>query len=194
MRYVIAIGALMLVWFTSCEDTNRVYEENMDIPAQVWNKDHLVEFQFDIADTLLYYNFVVNLRHTTFYPNSNLWLMVYTTYPDGTEQEQRLQLNLANENGEWEGSCTGDICDVKHFIQQNAYFNQTGTYKLAFEQIMRTDDLTDILAFGLRVEKAGPRDLNKTVAKPNAADTTAVNVGDSSAAKGGDSSFMDTVR
>ncbi len=158
--YGIILLACTLLW-AGCKEDNHVFEEHQDIPGQVWNKDHQVGFSFDITDTTQYYNFIVNLRHTTFYPNSNLWVMVYTTYPDGTQQEQRLQLILADEAGKWEGSCTGDICMVSHFIQQKAYFNQAGTYKLAFEQIMRTDDLKDILAFGLRVEKAGPMDMGK---------------------------------
>lgn len=152
MRYIMIL-AMAMVCFTSCDDQNRVYEENQDIPNKIWNKDHLVEFSFEVADTTERYNIIVNLRHTNYYLNSNLWVMVYTTYPDGSEQQQRLELSLANEKGEWFGECTGDICLVQQYIQRNAILNQVGTYKLAFEQIMRTDDLAEVLAFGLRVEK-----------------------------------------
>lgn len=145
--------AMALVLFASCDDANKIFEETQDLPNQVWNKDHMVEYSFDIADTTQHYNIVVNLRHTNYYETSNLWLMVYTTYPDGNQQEQRLELTLADGNGEWFGKCTGDICNVQQFIQQKVYFNQMGTYKLVFEQIMRTDELKDVLAFGLRVEK-----------------------------------------
>lgn len=154
MRYLMILVAVATVALVGCEDPAKVYEENKDIPGQVWNKDHMVAFDFDITDTTQHYDIIVNLRHTTFYPNSNMWVMVYTTYPDGTEQEQRLELTMADEKGEWFGECTGDICNVQQYIQQRAYLNQTGTYKLAFEQIMRTDDLKDVLAFGLRVERS----------------------------------------
>ncbi len=151
LAFLMIVAASMLV---GCDDPTKVFEENHDIPNQVWNKDHMVEFSFDISDTTQFYDILVNLRHTTFYPNSNLWVMVYTTYPNDTVQQQRLQLTLADEKGQWFGDCTGDICTVQQYIQQRVFFNQVGTYKLAFEQIMRTDDLADILAFGLRVEVA----------------------------------------
>ncbi|CAN5420570.1 hypothetical protein BH09BAC1_BH09BAC1_00660 [soil metagenome] len=152
MRYLMMF-ALAAVLLSGCDDPNRVFEVSKDLPNQVWNKDHMVDFEFDIEDTVQRYNIIVNVRHTNFYEKSNLWVMVYTTYPDATEQEQRLELSLADENGEWFGKCTGDICDIQQFIQQNVMFNQIGTYKLKFEQIMRMDDLKDVLAFGLRVEK-----------------------------------------
>jgi len=151
------ILAMALVLFTSCDDQNRVFEESQDIPNRTWNKDQMLEFSFDVADTTERYNIIVNLRHTNYYVNSNLWVMVYTTYPDGSEQQQRLELSLANEKGEWFGECTGDICLVQQYIQRNAILNQAGTYKLVFEQIMRTDDLAEVLAFGLRVETVGEK-------------------------------------
>lgn len=154
MRYLAILMLVLTSFLVGCDDPVKIYEQSHDIPNQTWNKDHLVEFAFDITDTTQHYDIIVNLRHTTFYPNSNMWVMVYTTYPDGTEQEQRLELTMADEKGKWFGECTGDICYVQQYIQQRAYFNQTGTYKLAFEQIMRTDDLKDIMAFGLRVEIA----------------------------------------
>lgn len=154
MRYLMLLMLVAASVLVGCDDPTKLYEANHDIPGQVWNKDHLVEFDFDIADTMQHYDIIVNLRHTTFYPNSNLWVMVYTTYPDGTEQEQRLELTMADEKGQWFGDCTGDICNVQQFIQRNVVFNQVGTYKLVFEQIMRTDDLADVMAFGLRVEVA----------------------------------------
>lgn len=157
MKHLVwAVVLLSTILLMGCDDPAKVYEENQDIPAQVWNKDSRFEFSFDIVDTSQYYIILANLRHTTFYPNSNLWLMAYTTYPDGTKQEQRLELTLADEQGQWHGACTGDICNLQQFIQKKAYFEQPGTYTIAFEQIMRTDDLKDVLAIGLRVEKGGP--------------------------------------
>ena len=152
LTIMLCATSLLALW--GCDDPARIYEENRDIPNQVWNKDHMVEFSFDITDTTKFYTILVNLRHTNFYPQSNLWLMAYTTYPDGTKQEQRLELTLADEKGQWHGSCTGDICDLQQYIQQKAYFNKLGTYKLSFEQIMRTDNLENILSIGLRVEVA----------------------------------------
>lgn len=149
---------LLAMLVVSC-DGSRVYEDNTDLPDNIWQKDNKVAFQFDITDTSERYNILVNLRHTNFYPFSNLWLMAYTTYPDGDDLEpERLQLQLSDKDGKWYGECIGDICDLQQYIQTNVRFDQVGQYTIAFEQIMRSKDvpvienLPAIMAIGLRVE------------------------------------------
>lgn len=158
MRQFMVLISLLLVTisFSGC-DPNRVYEKNIDIPDYVWNLDNRVIFEVPIEDTTQVYNLYVNVRHTDFYPFSNLWVLVTTTFPDGETLEQRLNLELANKEGKWYGDCLGDICDVQLILQENAYFNQTGTYTFAFDQIMRTDDLPAVMSMGLRIEEAGTR-------------------------------------
>lgn len=155
IRYMVIMFLLFLMAALSGCDEGKVYEENKEITDYIWNQDDKKSFAFEITDTTQRYNVLTNIRHTTFYPNSNIWLMAYTTYPDGTEQEQRLQLLLAEPSGKWYGECAGEICDVQQFIQQNVRFNQVGTYAIAFEQIMRTDNLPGVMAIGLRVEQVG---------------------------------------
>ncbi len=156
---MLMITVALLAVLAGC-DSSRVYEQNETIPGNMWQKENRIAFQFEITDTTLRYNVLVNLRHTNFYPFSNLWVMAYTTYPDGENLEpERLQLQLADTDGKWYGECIGDICDLQQYIQTNVRFSQTGTYKIAFEQIMRSKDvpvienLPAIMAVGLRVEK-----------------------------------------
>jgi len=143
-----------LLFLSSC-DTNRVYEENTDIPKYIWNLDFKPAFNVSIADTSLLYNIYVNVRHTKFYPNSNLWMLITTQFPDGKKSEKRVELTLAGKEGKWLGDCLGDICDIKLPIQQNAFFDQPGNYSFQYAQIMRTDNLPFVMSLGLRIEKAG---------------------------------------
>lgn len=152
----VALLALMMV---SCNN-NIVYSEQKEISDFIWDRSEVVEFKFDIADTAQRYNIITDIRHTNFYVFSNLWVMVYTTYPDGTQLEpERLQLTLADVDGRWYGDCAGDICDLENYIQQNVRFEQAGTYTISFEQIMRSKDvpvlerLPGIMALGLSLEK-----------------------------------------
>jgi gliding motility-associated lipoprotein GldH len=150
------------LWAVYSCNPNRVYEKNIDIPGYNWDIKNKLTYKANITDTNFIYRISVNVRHTNFFQFSNLWLMVYTTFPDGELQSQRVQLPLANKDGKWHGDCLGDICDLNVTIQERAYFNQTGTHTFTFEQIMRDkeiniDYLPAIMAMGLRIDKVGER-------------------------------------
>lgn len=155
LRYFFGISLLLLAGFTSSCDPNRVYEENKDIPDYQWKYDNIVEFPISIKDTSSLYNIYVNVRHTHFYPYRNLWLKVHTKFPEGKQMEKRVDIELANKEGKWYSNCAGDICDYQVAIQENAYFNQKGTYKIELEQNMRQNPLPGIMDMGIRVEKTG---------------------------------------
>lgn len=153
----IIIAFIIVAAVASC-NPNRVFEKNTDIPNNVWDKEFKPEFEFEITDTNLVYSLSVNVRHTNFYQFNNLWVMAYTTFPDGKTISSRVELPLADKDGKWHGDCLGDICDANILIQEKALFNQLGKYKLTFEQIMRNkslnlDQLPSIMAIGLKVEK-----------------------------------------
>ena len=150
------IFGICLFAFSAC-DSKRVYEENIDIPSYNWNLDFKPAFNVPIKDTSLLYNIFVNVRHTTYYPNSNLWILITTQFPDGNKLEKRVNLDLADKEGKWYGDCLGDICDAQVQIQQNAFFNQPGNYSFRFAQIMRTDNLPLVMSVGLRVEKVSEK-------------------------------------
>jgi len=156
MKCIRWLSFLLVIGLTGC-DTKRVYEENTDIPKYIWNLDFKPEFTVNIIDTTLLYNIYVNVRHTKFYPNSNLWIFITTQFPDGKKMEKRVELTLADKEGRWQGDCLGDICDIQLPIQQNAFFETPGNYTFQFAQIMRTDNLPFVMSMGLRVEKAGAK-------------------------------------
>ena len=149
----------LLFLFTSC-DPDRVFDENEKIPDSIWNKDFTPEFTANVEDTSLLYNVYINIRHTSFYQWRNLWILVTTTFPDGQVFDKKVALELANKEGKWYGDCLGDICDLQIPIQEKAYFDQSGEYTFKLQQIMRTDNLPLVMSIGLRIEKAGDRELS----------------------------------
>jgi len=84
--------AIIGLW--SC-NPNRVYEKNIDIKDNVWDKDVKTSYTVDIEDTTQHYDVYVNIRHTTFYQFSNLWIMIYTTFPDGKRLTQRIEIHVS---------------------------------------------------------------------------------------------------
>lgn len=135
----------------SCEK-NRVYEKNISIEKYSWDSKVIPSYTVEIRDTSLLYNIYVNIRHADLYPFQNIWLQVSTQFPDGTKASRRVEIMLANDEGKWFGEGLGDIWDFRSLIQENAFFNQPGTYTFTIEQNMRQDPLPGIMAVGLRVE------------------------------------------
>ncbi len=138
--------------FQSCEK-NQVFEKNVSIEKYSWKNSDKIKFEINVLDTFATYNVYINIRHTTIYPYSNLWLMITIISPDGNQSRQKLEIPLANEEGSWHGEGMGDVWDLKYLAQQNALFRQQGKYTFEFEQIMRQDPLPGIMAMGLRVEQ-----------------------------------------
>lgn len=141
--------------FQSCEN-NRVFEKNISLEKSSWKNSDKIKLEVDVQDTSATYNVYINVRHNSVYPYSNLWVLITTTSPDGNSQKQRIEIQLANEDGAWHGEGMGDIWDLKQLAQQNAIFNKKGIYSFEFEQIMREDPLPGIMAMGIRVEKTTP--------------------------------------
>ena len=151
MRY---LSILFLILVLSSCDPNRVYEKNIKIPDGIWYRDNIVQFELQIEDTINSHNLYVNVRNTSLYPMSNLYLFITTTAPSGHSVRDTVEIVLADNKGKWVGSGLGDIWDLQQLYKKNVRFAQRGKYSFDFEQAMRTEKLPFVLDVGLRVEKA----------------------------------------
>lgn len=139
--------------FISC-DRNGVFEENINTQKNIWNINDIAKFSVKISDTTLYHNIYINVRNTTDYPNSNLYLFVTTKSPLGFSQTDTLECFLADELGNWLGKGFGYIRDNRIPFKHNIRFPKKGMYQFEIRQAMRTDELEGIASVGIRVEKS----------------------------------------
>ena len=153
MRQLFFLSFIAISLLNSC-DPNRVYEKNIKIPDGIWHRDNVVRFELRIEDTISSHNLYVNIRNTSFYPMSNLYLFIRTTAPSGHSVKDTVEVILADDRGKWLGSGLGDIWDLQQLYKQNVRFAQQGEYRFEFEQAMRAEKLPFILDVGLRVEKS----------------------------------------
>lgn len=153
MKHASIIVFLTLLIGYSC-DPERVYEINKRIPDGIWYRDEPVRFELMIEDTIRPHNLYVNVRNTSLYPMSNLYLFITTIAPSGHSIRDTVEVILADEKGKWLGSGLGDIWDLQQLYKENVRFAQQGRYIFEYEQAMRTEKLPFILDVGLRVEKA----------------------------------------
>ena len=146
---------LSVLCYHSC-DPGRVYEKNIKIPDGIWSQDHIVRFEVEIEDTASAHNLYVNVRNTSLYPTSNLYIFIKTTAPSGNSVMDTLDVILADDRGKWLGSGLGDIWDLQQLYKANIRFAQKGIYTFEYQQAMRPARLPFILDVGLRVERVKP--------------------------------------
>lgn len=133
---------------------NVVYSKYKTFEENEWSSKDTAVFELDVTDTESLNNISLMVRHADSYPFSNLILFVTTKYPDGKTLHDTMEVVLATQKGEWQGSGAGDIFDLKVPIKKNVRFAQPGHYQFVFEQGMRPDPLPLIMDFGFEIEKS----------------------------------------
>ena len=151
-KLFLSFAALMIVLLSSC-DSKRIYEKNIEIQDNAWDAAQKVKFEVTITDTVSGNNVFINVRHAGFYPFSNLFLFINTTFPNGKTTRDTAECILADDKGKWFGKGIGDLWDGRILFKRNVRFSQSGKYTFEYEQAMRVDKLSGIVDIGLRIEK-----------------------------------------
>ena len=82
----------------------KFFEENIALENYIWSLENHPKFHVEIIDTTSDMNLFMNIRHSSHYPFSNLWVFVNTTNPEGKENVDTLECVLATKEGRWNGS------------------------------------------------------------------------------------------
>lgn len=153
------LGFTVISLFLLSCDENRLYEKNFDFDSRHWIASEKPEFEFEITDTAQPYNIYCNIRNSLDYPFARIFVTYYLKDSSGFVMEKELvrQLLFDDKTGQPQGeSGLGDIYDHRIALRKNHRFPYAGKYTIAFEQFMRTDTLSGVLAVGVRVEKNNP--------------------------------------
>jgi len=142
---------VVIVFFTAC-DPNVVYEKNITINTDGWKGIESAQFEVEVSDTILPHNFYINLRHTTDYKYSNIYLFLDTYFPGDNKTRDTIEIILADITGKWYGKGMGKILENQVMLQKNFVFPIKGLYKFNIEQGMREDELEGIEDIGIRIE------------------------------------------
>ncbi len=154
IRFILLI--FIALDLASCEQ-NIFFSEKKDIPNAVWMYRDTLDFKFSVTDTAELYNMFVDFEHADTFPNQNVYLKLYTRFPDGKRLSRSRSFDLFNAQGESSGECSGGQCHVHSLLQENAYFNRPGEYVITLEQFMRRDSLPGMKSVGLVIEKTGKK-------------------------------------
>ena len=143
---------LASVVFQAC-DSKRFFEENKQIGKNNWNNKENVKFVVYIDDTQSRYSFYINVRNSTDYPYSNIYLFLKTVFPEGETAKDTIECQLADYSGKWTGSGITNLKFNRFLFQKGIRFPRKGQYTFELEQAMRVRELKGISDIGIRLEK-----------------------------------------
>jgi gliding motility-associated lipoprotein GldH len=145
----------LAVMLFSC-DSRRVYEKNKLFEKRHWIIDDTAQFILKVADTTTRFNIFMNVRSNLDYPYARLFVNYSLKDSTGHQILSNLSMNdlFDQKTGKPFGqSGIGDIYDHQFLLLKNYRFPRQGHYYLVFQQQMRIDTLTGVMAVGMRLEK-----------------------------------------
>ncbi len=146
------IPFLLLILLASCQESF-YFSESKTFDQGAWVYQDSVDFEVTIPDTTTFFDLVLDLEHTTSYPYQNIYLYIHTLFPTGERYGKQVNIDLADKTGQWQGDCSGEVCNVRVDLQRSAYFNKMGVYTFTVKQFMRMDTLQSIQSVALRLRE-----------------------------------------
>jgi gliding motility-associated lipoprotein GldH len=150
--------SILIIGFTSC-DSSQVFDEYKTIPTS-WHKDSIITFNITPPDTTKHYNLFVNIRNTSDFKYSNLFLVIEMSFPNGKVMKDTLEYLMAKPNGEFLGTGFSDLKENKLWYKEAVVFSESGEHKINIQHAMRKngsikgiENLEGITDVGLRIEK-----------------------------------------
>jgi gliding motility-associated lipoprotein GldH len=139
----------------SCLPTNQ-FAKRYYLQNNQWTYADAKSFTIQISDTSARYNLSLLMQHTELYSNSNIWMKLATTYPNGKIDTQKIEVPLAMPDGKWLGRKANGMIEHTMAITPNAgtiSFSEKGQYTFTLMQDMRVSPLPNIVYIGIQLDK-----------------------------------------
>ena len=149
------IGLFFSLFLLTACDSEMVYDHYISTDKGMWKWNDVAVFEIDVSDTTSLNNIYLQVRHSTDYPMSNLYMFVNVKGPGGQFRRDTVNMILAAPDGQWNGKGTGQLRELLLLYRSQTRFGVSGIYTFSIEQAMRKEELpvTDI---GVRVERIIP--------------------------------------
>lgn len=109
-----------------------------------WHQDSVLDFRFDVEDTLSTYQILINVRHTENYSYQNMWLFA---------DNDTIEFYLADDRGRWLGNGHNGYIEMPVLYEQAYRFAHSGEHTIRIRHAMRDSLLEGISDMGVKVVK-----------------------------------------
>ncbi len=142
---------LLCLGMMSCsQDVIYEHQEKINTP---WKYGDQLKFEYEVTDTVPAYDMIITIGHQSSFSYENIYLNTTTIFPDGRSITHPVSFQLADDKGDWTGSCAGDDCSIDIEMSSGAFFKSPGKYQLIFDQYSRDDSLSGIQSIAIIVRK-----------------------------------------
>lgn len=132
-------------------DTNNLVDVNAGMPKRNWTYVNKIQADVDVKDISKAYTVYFKLRHTAEYRYSNIFVLLRIKDPHQKTVTRRFEFKLAQADGQWLGSGSGNLYTYKLALLENYRFPEVGKYAFEIEQNMRDNPLKEVSDVGLAV-------------------------------------------
>lgn len=147
-QVVLPILVLVLLLSAGCR-RDLFYEKIDTLQGEVWNMNAPLEYEFEITDSLAYYDFYINVGNTVDFETQNFYLFMDTEFPNGFKAQDTLGCILSDPYGHWTGKGIGRVKENRFLFKPNVRFPQKGVYKFSVVQAMRQEQVKGVAYFGI---------------------------------------------
>ncbi len=137
---------------SSCH-TNNLVDLNLSMPKRNWSYENKVKASVEIKDHTKPYTVYFKLRHTADYRYSNIFVLLHVKAPGKPKTTRRFEYKLAERDGQWTGSGSGNLFTYKLNMLTDYHFPANGTYEFEIEQNMRDNPLKEVSDAGIAVSQ-----------------------------------------
>lgn len=157
MIRLVIISLLLGAFLTGCSNSD-IFRESVNWETGSWALSDTVSFDVELEDTTRLMDLSLDVLHDPDFAYQNLYVKVYTIFPDGSEKDQVLSLQLADKTGQWLGTCGSSSCRTTVLLSDAIRVPQSGSYRFSFVQYSREDSLSGIQGLSFAIsdhKKAG---------------------------------------
>tara|TARA_B100001564_G_scaffold23153_1_gene17281 strand:+ start:2722 stop:3201 length:480 start_codon:yes stop_codon:yes gene_type:complete len=145
---------IVIVTFISCSNENTIFNEYVDIPNSKFSFLDTVNFKVPINDTVNNHDVFIQLRTSTDYKWSNMFIFSDIVFPNGKIRSDTFQISITDKKGHWKGNKSGAVVNFNHYLYKNIIFPIKGQYRFKFNQAMRDTILNEVISLGLKINKS----------------------------------------
>ena len=132
------------------------YTADFTLPAEGWNKDSTLVFEYENHDTIARHDLYFYIRHNEEYPHANLYLYLEVETPQQLIAYDTVNYNLASPRGEWYGKGWGTTRQLLLPYHKAFAFGERGRYRFHIRHGMRYERLLGVEDFGLQIFQYTP--------------------------------------
>ncbi len=130
-----------------------VFQDQKAIEGLSWHFEDGLVFEVPIHDTVSLHKMYIDIRNSTDYKYSNLFLFLDIGFPDGRVLRDTLECVLADRRGQWTGRGFGQLRFNRFLFRDEVWFPAKGVYTFRLYHGMRDEELYGISDAGVRIEK-----------------------------------------